>query len=228
MGAQFLKGDNTDEQKSERKEQEEQKRIYIRKEPFIIDEGISITFNDIHHGIDIKEHSVFFRNGGNLPEDGGYPESRLEDHADNLTHVLGENTDSSCEPSETEGYQKYTEQIERKLEPVDGGVIPFINSYSRYDKQKNKMQKERRNYFDQRQDTHTEVNLFHQMPVVHNSVHSAVDAVSKIYPRGIAADKIEQERHMVAANPLEAHGKNQPDGGNEQERAEKRPEQTQI
>ena len=62
-------------------------------EPDMIDEALPVPFYNVINRIQLDHVEIFHRENLGRPEYGGHPEEKLDDHADDLPHVLEEDDD---------------------------------------------------------------------------------------------------------------------------------------
>lgn len=107
--------------------------VVLLPEPDLVDEAFPVALHQVIDRVELDQVRVFGREDLGRPEDGGEPESELEDHGHQLSHIAQEDDQGGGEPGEPQQQHYCSEEVVEHLEVVKIGGIAVENGHDEDD-----------------------------------------------------------------------------------------------
>ena len=193
----------------------------------MIDHTVPIPFDKVIYRIEFNEPSVSLRYHGNRPEDRCHPETKLYEHRDELTHIPEEHHYRCRDPGDPQDQHRGGKKVVEDLYPVDFRHIAIGHEHGEHHKDEEDMHHQGGKQRHDRQEAHSENDLFDQKTVDQDTVGTVGNCLGKEKPGEHSRDQPQDKGKIIDRFGLEAYLEDEPEDQNGDRWLDKSPGHTQ-
>ena len=191
--------------------------------PFVINETLPITFNEIIRRIQLQDEMKLLRYHLQIPKNRRAPKSELQNHRDELPDIAQKNRQRTCQPTQSQRQTNHREEVINYLQVVNCRRITVNCEHDEQYRDKKNVHDECRHNFYNRQQLNAEDDFFHEERAFCHRIRRTLYALAQEKPWEHSAYQPQNEREIIHGDGFKTDLEDEPEYKNRNCRLNERP-----